>query len=150
MIEILIAVFVLSVGLLGLAGLQAQSLQFNYSAYQRSQSNFLAYDIIDRMRANRDEALLGTYDIALADSAPTDPGCQASGATCSTAQMADFDLSQWIGDVESLLTEGDAAVALTVVGGRAQVTVTIRWLDNRSLPESDANRTETFTVSTVL
>lgn len=149
MVEVLIAVFVLSVGLLGLAGLQAQSLQFNFSAYQRSQSNFLAYDIIDRMRVNRDEALLGTYDIELDDDAPADPGCQAAAASCSTADMVNFDLAQWIGNIENLLTQGDGAVAVTVVGGRAQVEVTITWLDNRTLDESE-DRTETFTVSSVL
>ena len=52
LIEVLIAMLVLAVGLLGLAGLQATSLRNNQSAYNRSQATQLAYDIADRMRAN--------------------------------------------------------------------------------------------------
>ena len=52
LIEVLIAMLVLAVGLLGLAGLQATSLKNNQSAYNRSQATQLAYDMADRMRAN--------------------------------------------------------------------------------------------------
>ncbi|MCX7101946.1 MAG: type IV pilus modification protein PilV, partial [Methylobacter sp.] len=52
LIEVLIAMLVLAVGLLGLAGLQATSLKSNQSAYNRSQATQLAYDLADRMRAN--------------------------------------------------------------------------------------------------
>ncbi|MCS6948044.1 MAG: type IV pilus modification protein PilV, partial [Steroidobacteraceae bacterium] len=62
LIEALIAVLVLSIGLLGIAGLQLASLQTNSVAYQRSQATMLAYDLLDRMRANRTAALNGAYD----------------------------------------------------------------------------------------
>ena len=52
LIEVLIAMIVLAVGLLGLAGLQATSLRNNQSAYNRIKATQLAYDIADRMRAN--------------------------------------------------------------------------------------------------
>ena len=52
LIEVLIAMIILAVGLLGLAGLQATSLRNNQSAYNRSVATQLAYDIADRMRAN--------------------------------------------------------------------------------------------------
>src|SRR5690606_37316619 len=57
LIEVLIALVVMSVGLLGLASLQTNTLAFNRDAYLRSQATALAYDIIDRMRANRDAAV---------------------------------------------------------------------------------------------
>jgi len=164
MIEVLIAAVVLGVGLLGLAGMQAQSLQFNYSAYQRSQANLLAYDIIDRMRANQSETLLATYNQALGTGPTSNVNCQAVAANCSTADMAAFDITQWecsLGNwnndatclgfgIEGPLPEGDGSVAINVVAGRAQITVTVTWLDDRTLDAGDANRTETFTVSTVL
>ena len=53
LLEILIAVGVLSIGLLGIAGLQALGQRSNHSAYLRSQATALAYDMIDRMRANK-------------------------------------------------------------------------------------------------
>src|SRR5664280_455779 len=52
LLEVLIAMLVLAVGLLGLAGLQATSLRNNQSAYNRSQATQLAYDLADRMRNN--------------------------------------------------------------------------------------------------
>jgi type IV pilus assembly protein PilV len=158
LVEVLVAVFVLAIGLLGLAGLQAKSLQFNHSAYQRTQATILAYDIIDRMRANLSEARNGSYDIAKADGPPTATNCQASGATCSTATMVDFDLAQWkcsIGsydtntqctgfDIEGALLEGKGFVA---TNGDI-ITVTIEWVDDRT-KEGDDRKT-TFTASTVL
>ena len=54
LVEVLVALVVLSIGLLGVAALQLTSLRSNHSSAMRSQATFLAYDIIDRMRANRD------------------------------------------------------------------------------------------------
>jgi len=71
LIEMLIALLVVTVGLLGMAGLQAYSLKNNTSAYHRSQANNRAYEILDMMRGNRPSGLAGDYDIALGDPAPT-------------------------------------------------------------------------------
>ena len=62
LLEVLIAVVVLSIGLLGLASLQATSLRMNQEALMRSQEAHLAYDMIDRMRANRPGFIAGTYN----------------------------------------------------------------------------------------
>jgi type IV pilus assembly protein PilV len=67
LIETLVAVLVLSIGLLGIAALQLTSLQSNSTATQRSQATFLAYDIVDRMRANKRQAVAGDYNITFAD-----------------------------------------------------------------------------------
>ncbi len=164
MIEVLIAAVVLGVGLLGLAGLQAQSLQFNFSSYQRSQATILAYDIIDRMRANQSEVLAGNYNQALTNGPTSNVNCQATTANCSSADMAAFDLTQWecsLGNwnnnatclgfgIEGPLADGDGSVAVNVVAGRAQITVTVTWLDDRTLDATNPNRTESLSVSTVL
>ena len=63
LLEVLIAVVVLSVGLLGLAGLQVAGLRVNQGAMQRSQATMLAYDVLDRMRSDRTAALAGKYDV---------------------------------------------------------------------------------------
>lgn len=142
LIEILVAVVVLSIGLLGLAGLQARSLQFNKSAEQRSQATILAYDIIDRMRANRTLAEAGAYDIALGTGPSGTVNCESG--TCSTANLVAYDQNQWLcllgnwdtsaacGNfgIEGLLLEGDGSIVSTGVGN--VVTVTIRWTEDRS------------------
>lgn len=94
LIEVLIALVVLSIGLLGLAGLQSTGLRFNQSAAMRSQATQLAYDMADRMRANVIATNAGTY-IA------TSSGTYSANATCHTttgctpAQMAADDLARW-------------------------------------------------------
>jgi len=165
MIEILIAAVVLGVGLLGLAGLQAQSLQFNFSAYQRSQANLLAYDIIDRMRANGPEVLIGSYNQALGTGPTSNTDCQAVGANCSAGDMAAFDITEWecsLGrwndngicagrGIVGPLAQGDGSVVIGApVAGHVPVTVTITWVDNRTRAVGEADHTESFTVSTVL
>ena len=84
LIEVLIAIVVLAIGLLGLAGLQASSLKNNTSAYTRSQAQLLAYDMLDRLRANREGVINGSYDDLLS-STPSDPNCITSGCSVSTA-----------------------------------------------------------------
>jgi len=165
LIEVLIAVIVLAIGLLGLASLQSQSLQFNFSAYQRSQANILAYDIIDRVRANRTASMAGSYNLALGAGPVSATDCQNAGANCTAGDMANFDLTQWVcglGNwnddatcqgmgIEGPLAEGDGSVVITpLAGGRGQITVTISWVDDRTLDAGDPNRTVTFTVSSVL
>jgi len=91
LIEVLVAVMVLGVGLLGIAGLQVTGLHNNHSAYLRSQATLLASDIADRMRANPQGVAAGLYNN---QSAPTSvPDCEA--APCNSAQMAGYDLAKW-------------------------------------------------------
>lgn len=62
LLEVLIALVVITVGLLGLLSMQVYSLKGNQSAYLRSQATSLAYELVDAMRADRDGALAGAYD----------------------------------------------------------------------------------------
>lgn len=57
LIEILVTMLIMAVGLLGISALQFRGLQYSQDAYVRSQVNFLAYDIADRIRLNRANAL---------------------------------------------------------------------------------------------
>lgn len=116
LIEVMISVLVLSVGLLGLAGLQVVSLKQNHNAYLRTQASHLAYDILERMRANRTAALAGNYDIDFEQAA-------------SGTGLVDVDLAQWKTRVAALLPDGDGAVSVGVGDGVAVVTV--RWDDAR-------------------
>lgn len=118
LIEVLFAVIIMSLGLLGLAGLQATGLRNNTSSYLRSQATFLAYDMADRIRANRDNALDGKYDIDLKDS--------ASGSDISA-----WDLQEWKALLSDRLPSGDGAVSSTNVGTKTVFTITVEWDDSR-------------------
>jgi len=140
LIEVLIAALVLSVGLLGLAGLQAASIKNNLSAYNRSQATQLAYDMADRMRANKNASLDPATGNVIAGSTYltmdlADAAAQASCAAvtgCSGAQMAENDLFQWNAALTGTLPSGTGTI--TVVAATRVFTITVNWDDNASDP----------------
>ena len=117
LIETLVALLVLSIGLLGVAGLQIASLQNNRGAHIRSQASVLAYDIADRMRANRAVALTGSYNVAL--------GAAPAGAT-----LAALDLQNWKNALTNTLPSGDGSIVLPVGAAIPMVTITVTWTDS--------------------
>ena len=88
MIELLVAVLVLAIGVLGITALQMVSLQNNRGALFRAEAVQLAYDMMDRIRANPEGALPGAaYDgLAIADAPPGGANCVT--ANCSQAQSS--------------------------------------------------------------
>lgn len=111
LIEVLVTLLVTSIGLLGIAAMQAKSLQFNHGAYLRSQANILAYDMADRMRLNRDAARAGQYNLALSAGKPT------------ASNIVTTDQNQWLTLIESVLPAGDASVSCA----SNICTLTIQW-----------------------
>jgi len=112
LVEVLVATVVLSLGLLGLAGLQASGLRVGQSSIYRSQAAQLAYDIVERMRVNVANA--EEYEIALDAAAP------------SGSSVAAHDLQDWRQRLRSL-PSGTGSVA---VNG-TQATVVVQWDDAR-------------------
>lgn len=121
LLEILVALLVLSIGLLGLASLQATTSRFNYAAYLRSQATSLTYDIADRMRANRDQALAGSYDVGTFPSPA--PACGAVSGT----SVAERDLSGWQSALACALPTGMGRI----VRNGNTVTISVSWDDSR-------------------
>jgi type IV pilus assembly protein PilV len=115
MIEVLVAVIVLSIGLLGLAGLQSAGLTHNQSASFRSTATMMTYSILDSMRANRMEAMNGSYNITLGASAT------------SGSSVAEQDLDDWLSELALRLPAGTGAIHVD----NNVVTVTIQWDDSR-------------------
>lgn len=122
LIEVLVAVFIMSVGVLGAAGLQLASLQNNTSAMFRTQAGQSISKIMDLARANRGQ----DYSLAIDADAPTAPNCMSQA--CSPTQLRDFDLQLWRGELAATLPLGTGAIDMN--GGL--VTVTIRWQDSRN------------------
>lgn len=139
MIEVLVTVIVLAIGLLGLAGLQINSLRFTYSAYQTSQATILGTDIIDRMRANRAAADTGAYDIALGVN-PSAASCVGAGVTCPPAGMAAADLFEWKQALATVLPDGDGSVTRN----GPLFIITIQWDDTRGEQDPKSLVTETL------
>lgn len=110
LLEVLIAVVVLSIGLLGLANLQATSLRLNQQALMRSQEAHLAYDMIDRMRANMPGVIAGAYDLPTLPTA-SDTNC-TTNTGCTPAAMAAQDYFEWNAAIMATLSGGDGIVCL--------------------------------------
>ena len=125
LLEVLIALVIFSFGLLALAALMAKGLQYNTSALHRSYASTQAYDIADRMRANRLGITAGNYDSIPIEDPDTDPGCITTG--CTPAQMAQYDAWQWNSANESLLPSGSGSVSKT----GDTYTITVTWDDDR-------------------
>ncbi|GLK90723.1 type IV pilus modification protein PilV [Pseudomonas turukhanskensis] len=141
LIEVLVAMIVLAIGILGIAAMQTTSVKANQSAYYRSQATLLAADITDRMRANRVVALAGSYDIT---TAPT-----SSTANEVDGDQAAIDKAQWLNQLATSLPEGTGSITHD---NNNVFTVTIVWNDGRGRIRStevtdseDADNTVNFT-----
>ena len=129
LIEALVAVVVLGIGLSGMAGLQILSFRSGQQAYQRTQASLLAYDIVDRMRANVPAVLAGDYDTGFGDNVSALELCFGITADCTPAEFADHDRRMWRRALNTSLPGGSGAVATAVVGGQTQATVTVQWVE---------------------
>src|SRR5690242_5904927 len=94
LVEMLIAMIILSIGLLGIARLFVRELGETRSALLRTQAISLVSDMADRIRSNA--GARDAYDLALYGSAPSlhacAPSSSGSGTNCSSAQLAEDDL----------------------------------------------------------
>lgn len=138
LIEVLVALLVLSIGLLGLAALQTTSLQFNTDSYFRTQATYFVYDIVDRMRSNINVVTpAGPYDIKTSAAATpflssTDPACDSS--SCSAANLASYDLGKWYKRMDQVLPGSrDNPATIDITNASRLVRITINWSE-RDLP----------------
>ncbi|WP_324778922.1 type IV pilus modification protein PilV [Thiobacillus sedimenti] len=144
LLEILVAMLVLAVGLLGLAGLMTSSMRNNLSASHRTQATWMAYDIVDRMRANRAAAVTGNYATAIG----TPGACSTAVPTGTVPQQ---DIAAWKNQLACVLPAGDGSVAVDAATRVA--TIVVQWNDSRGLVDSGsaANQAaKTFRVETQL
>lgn len=133
LIEILVAVVVLSTGLLGMVALQAKALRNNQSSLERSQAVVLTYSILERMRTNATVARTGAYNYAWS----------AACAAPAGGTLAATDLTNWVGEIKAGLGQG-ACGSIACAGNLC--TITIQWDDSRGTPVPNAS---TFSISTI-
>jgi type IV pilus assembly protein PilV len=118
LVEVLVSIVILSIGLLGTAGLMGNSLKSTTNSYYRSQATILADDLMDRMRANQDDARAGRFDADLGDPASS---CSGNAGT-----MALVDCTEWKEMIAGTFPGGDATVDVDANG---VATIVIQWND---------------------
>lgn len=152
MIEILVTIVIISIALLGSAGLQAYSLKTNQGGQFRNQAAFLVADIVERMEANKkyaaDIASLTVYgDSASMTTSTTD----CSSTNCTAAQLAAYDMTQWQANIASAVPSGTGTVS-GVAGNPATYSITVNWVDRKTnttyTAASAAAVTEPFSIRT--
>lgn len=116
LIEILVALLVLAIGLLGMASLQSTALTMNSEARNRSQGIFLIEDISERARANRPN--LASYAVSAGDAPACDPE-----AFIKNEGVATDDVTEWKNSLACLLPNGNGSV---VISGQT-MTVQVTW-----------------------
>ena len=134
LLEVMIAMVIFSIGLLGLAGIQAVALKNNHSAYTRTVTMQLAYNMADVIRAGTDiEGLVsGNFDNVTSTIAGTAPAsCIQKGATapnCTDTNLADFEIYHWQKRIADSLASGVGSI--TKNGD--VYTIKIMWDEERT------------------
>jgi len=155
MLEVLITVFVLSIGLLGVAAMQATSIKLSHEAHLRSQASLLAYDIADRMRANPTSAIANAYDGDYTGTSSLDTGCRNAGAggACNTGRITTLDLNNWDFKLGQTFPGVLARIRTAVTQGQTIATITLVWIDtdeDEAVTDNNAVNNRTFTLRSVI
>lgn len=129
LIEVLVAVLILSIGFLGIAALQARSLSTNNSAYARSMATVASYSILDAMRADRASAVSGSYNTTV-----TASSCPTTVTTLAGAQLAQWCSVDLAPLSASASTTGTIACNPAAGTTTAYCTVTVQFDDSRAGP----------------
>jgi type IV pilus assembly protein PilV len=160
LIEVLIAILVLAVGILGLMGLQINGKRTNYEALQRSAAVGLAQDMMNRIRANPSVATGGAvlnsnYDTGdstlhtftaggVGGGQITSTPTNCATTTCSTTQLAAYDLWAWEKKLDDAVTSnglinptGCIDVDNTTAVDGSLVTVMVAWESKIDLDQTD-------------
>lgn len=166
LIEVLISLLVFSLGLMGVAATLVMSVRTTQGAYIRTQANFLAQSMADRMRANVAKVWSGSYTDSYVSTAGPPSGsdpCASSGTSCSRDLIAMRDLYQWRAQVQTLMpaqttatiqcTQGTDANYAPTAAEKANgapysgiCTITLAWTE-LSLNRATQGSTETTNTS---
>lgn len=122
LVEVLIALIIMSVGMLGIAGLYVQSMQAGRTSMFRHHAVTLAGDVADRIRANPRAGV--NYAGVGADN-----NCVGMGADCNEVAMAANDIFLWDQQVVESLPGGDVVVTFDDTVLPNEYTIRINWVE---------------------
>lgn len=140
LIEMMVAVLVLSIGMLGIAGLQAATSKYKINTWARSSASILLSDLSERVRINPDvagasfagEGVTTTSEYVVSDDWSTQQSAalaiaqNCESAACTASERATYDLLIWRQRVRDSMPQGAAMVS----GDRRNgLNVTMMWFD---------------------
>ena len=143
LIEVMVSLFILAGGLLGMAALQNEVLKYNHAAFLDTQAQYLMSDMAERIRANRGN---DAYVIAYSETAPT-PSVDCATTSCSSNEMVAWDLNQWRSRVENsdYLPQGQSQIVYEVLTRTFVISIRYDWTQMGGVDISDGKRTVSIT-----
>ncbi|TAJ52125.1 MAG: type IV pilus modification protein PilV [Nevskiaceae bacterium] len=123
LIEVLVALLILSIGLLGISLVQARALSSNNSSMGRSMAVVASYSILEAMRADRADALGGAYN----QTVTADDDCTIG----STTALATVQLAGWCAELRATLGAATTTTGTVACDGAGDCTITILFDDSR-------------------
>jgi len=128
LIEVMVALFVLAIGLLGVLSMQAQAIKRNQNAYLYSQASMLALDMYERVQANYRSRL--AYGINYDQDPPAIPSCAGNpDEPCAlSGDILDWDINVWKNSIYQQLPQGDGDINITAGGdGLSDIIIRVRF-----------------------
>ncbi len=128
LVEVLIALVVMSVGMLGIAGLYVQGMQAGRTSMLRHHAVTLVGDVAERIRANPTAAAQYGH---VAAATGTDNSCVTGGIDCTAAEMAANDIFIWQNEAQDMLPGGQIAIVFTAAAGGLPPTyqISVLWTE---------------------
>ena len=143
LIEVLMAMLIIAIGVLGMAGLQSRSLQSNQAAYIHSRATILAGDMLDRIRTNHKVAKTeDTYQVSTDDyrfdectEVSYPDSCESD--SCKPEEIATYDIQQWKFHLACELPGAGGAVSFSDVNGERVYTIRLSFPNSPEQPVND-------------
>jgi type IV pilus assembly protein PilV len=143
LLEVMIAVSILAVGMLGIAAMHLMSLKDNRDAHLRSQAVLLTNDMAERMRSNKSQVYANAYDSINTANVTGAPAVSCFGTTdgCTPAQLTAIDIKQWSQRIRTTddniaLLPAATGKVLKVAGSGNVFTIEISWQLEKSTASS--------------
>ena len=134
LVEVLIALIIMSVGMLGIAGLYVQSMQAGRTSLFRHHAVTLAGDVADRIRANPRAGVAYT-------GVGVDFNCVGAGIDCNEVEMAATDILLWSQQADESIPNGDVAIAFDNGTTPPSYTIAVTWDEPGETEDSPLNYT---------
>jgi type IV pilus assembly protein PilV len=139
LIEALVAIVVLSFGLLGMAGLQVNAMTFQKSSWITHRVSELVIDISEKIRSNPAAGSLGLYtytsDYSTGSAATFNSNnCNKVGTSCTPSLLASDDIATWVLKAQTNLPQGSVQITGNSTAG---YLITALWIDKESTAKPD-------------
>ncbi len=143
LIEVLVSLLIMSLGLLGIAGMQVNAISYQKNSWSTHRVTEITNDISERIRSNITGATNGYYNYAVAYTTSysatfTSNNCRTSGTNCSPAQIAADDIQDFVTKARTILPGGSGLIT----GNKDQgFQVTVMFMDKEFVDTAGALQT---------